>query len=118
MTSPIDHGTTAQCVGAACHGCLPISETSCEMCNLFLDRNLPFRPIGVLLKLSQLNDRYVSRELFLKFKLVLYRGNASLGACLVLVTAWRARDANGAKERASGLNHDSASKRRHTWQAR
>jgi hypothetical protein len=26
--------------GAACHGCLLIAETSCEMRNLFLDRNL------------------------------------------------------------------------------
>jgi hypothetical protein len=26
--------------GAACHGCLLIAETSCEMKNLFLDRNL------------------------------------------------------------------------------
>lgn len=26
--------------GAACHGCLLIAETSCEMWNLFLDRNL------------------------------------------------------------------------------
>ena len=25
---------------AACHGCLLIAETSCEMRNLFLDRNL------------------------------------------------------------------------------
>jgi hypothetical protein len=26
--------------GAACHGCLLIAETSCEMRNLFLDRSL------------------------------------------------------------------------------
>jgi len=26
--------------GAACHGCLLIAETSCEMKNLFLDRSL------------------------------------------------------------------------------
>jgi hypothetical protein len=26
--------------GAACHGCLLIAETGCEMRNLFLDRNL------------------------------------------------------------------------------
>ena len=26
--------------GAACHGCLLISETSCELRNMFLDRNL------------------------------------------------------------------------------
>jgi hypothetical protein len=26
--------------GAACHGCLPIAETSYEIRNLFLDRNL------------------------------------------------------------------------------
>jgi hypothetical protein len=26
--------------GAACHGCLLIAETSCEACNLFLDRAL------------------------------------------------------------------------------
>ena len=26
--------------GAACHGCLLIAETSCEMKNLFLDRDL------------------------------------------------------------------------------
>jgi hypothetical protein len=33
--------------GAACHGCLLIAETSCEMRNLFLDRNLLVPTMGV-----------------------------------------------------------------------
>jgi hypothetical protein len=37
---PDDHGGDRATHGAACHGCLLISETSCEMRNLFLDRNL------------------------------------------------------------------------------
>jgi hypothetical protein len=32
--------------GAACHGCLLIAETSCEMRNLFLDRSLLVRTMG------------------------------------------------------------------------
>jgi len=32
--------------GAACHGCLLIAETSCEMRNLFLDRNLLVPTMG------------------------------------------------------------------------
>jgi hypothetical protein len=37
---PDDHGGDRATHGAACHGCLLISETSCEMRNMFLDRNL------------------------------------------------------------------------------
>jgi hypothetical protein len=33
--------------GAACHGCLLIAETSCEMRNLFLDRNLLVPTMGM-----------------------------------------------------------------------
>src|SRR5262249_49793108 len=33
--------------GAACHGCLLIAETSCEMRNLFLDRNLLVPTMGL-----------------------------------------------------------------------
>jgi hypothetical protein len=32
--------------GAACHGCLLIAETSCEMRNLFLDRSLLVRTMS------------------------------------------------------------------------
>jgi hypothetical protein len=32
--------------GAACHGCLLIAETSCEMRNLFLDRSLLVPTMG------------------------------------------------------------------------
>jgi len=32
--------------GAACHGCLLIAETSCEMRNLFLDRSLLVATMG------------------------------------------------------------------------
>src|SRR5256885_1698611 len=32
--------------GAACHGCLLIAETSCEMRNLFLDRSLMVPTMG------------------------------------------------------------------------
>jgi hypothetical protein len=37
---PDDHSGDRATHGAACHGCLLIAETSCEMRNLFLDRNL------------------------------------------------------------------------------
>jgi Domain of unknown function (DUF1998) len=37
---PGHHGGDRATHGAACHGCLLIAETSCEMRNLFLDRNL------------------------------------------------------------------------------
>ena len=37
---PDDRGGDRATHGAACHGCLLIAETSCEMRNLFLDRNL------------------------------------------------------------------------------
>jgi hypothetical protein len=37
---PDEHGGDRATHGAACHGCLLISETSCEMRNMFLDRNL------------------------------------------------------------------------------
>jgi hypothetical protein len=33
--------------GAACHGCLLIAETSCEMRNVFLDRALIVDTMGV-----------------------------------------------------------------------
>ena len=32
--------------GAACHGCLLISETSCEQHNVFLDRSLVLETVG------------------------------------------------------------------------
>ena len=32
--------------GAACHGCLPIAETSCEQRNDFLDRALVVPTVG------------------------------------------------------------------------
>ena len=37
---PDDHGGDRATHGAACHGCLLIAETSCELRNLFLDRSL------------------------------------------------------------------------------
>jgi hypothetical protein len=37
---PSDHSGDRATHGAACHGCLLIAETSCEMRNLFLDRAL------------------------------------------------------------------------------
>ena len=37
---PDSRGEDRATHGAACHGCLLIAETSCEMRNLFLDRNL------------------------------------------------------------------------------
>lgn len=37
---PDTHSGDRATHGAACHGCLLIAETSCEMRNLFLDRNL------------------------------------------------------------------------------
>lgn len=37
---PDNRGGDRATHGAACHGCLLIAETSCEMRNLFLDRNL------------------------------------------------------------------------------
>ena len=37
---PDEHSGDRATHGAACHGCLLIAETSCEMRNLFLDRNL------------------------------------------------------------------------------
>jgi hypothetical protein len=37
---PDPHGGDRATHGAACHGCLLIAETSCEMRNMFLDRNL------------------------------------------------------------------------------
>jgi hypothetical protein len=37
---PEDRGGDRATHGAACHSCLLIAETSCEMRNLFLDRNL------------------------------------------------------------------------------
>src|SRR5260370_1314691 len=37
---PGHHGGDRATHGAACHGCLLIAETSCEMRNLFLDRSL------------------------------------------------------------------------------
>ena len=33
--------------GAACHGCSLIAETSCEMCNDFLDRALVVPVLGL-----------------------------------------------------------------------
>jgi MrfA Zn-binding domain len=37
---PDNHSGDRSTHGAACHGCLLIAETSCEMRNLFLDRSL------------------------------------------------------------------------------
>jgi hypothetical protein len=37
---PDNRGGDRATHGAACHGCLLIAETSCEMRNLFLDRSL------------------------------------------------------------------------------
>jgi hypothetical protein len=34
------HGSMEQLSGSACHGCLYISETSCEQFNRYLDRSL------------------------------------------------------------------------------
>ena len=40
--------TEGRCLhGAACHGCLLIAETSCEMRNDFLDRALVVPTLGV-----------------------------------------------------------------------
>jgi hypothetical protein len=43
---PDDRSGDRSTHGAACHGCLLIAETSCEMRNLFLDRNLLVRTMA------------------------------------------------------------------------
>jgi hypothetical protein len=53
----------------------------------------------------------------LEVELVLHRGEARLGASLVLVATRRSCDTNGSEERTGGRDDDAAGKRRHSWHA-